>query len=1684
MAYTEEELARIKELTAQRDAAIAGRRKMPPASQREVATEARPETNFWDMFRPGLEAVVPGITLEGLGTAGRYGERAAAIGGRAVELGLAGSQVAMDPMSMIRAQKTREEMGPFELPSPAAIPGALRAGLEQLRQGDGIDVDAALAAYEEAAPAGWGYRGLTELGAEMLAPAGLARAGAGLVSRALPMAETLGGIAPKVVRGTGAVMRLPWEAEEAVGRAITRPIAAGWRRFRGGPVAETAQEVAERVDVPDEIPTEQQLSLFEIDELAGPAIRPEPTTPTARVTGEVAGGPPVNAVEQLKAMVSPEGTPQRMFDQRVLSATTAEESVLDAQIAAFTKSIRQLRKQADAAAPDVPGVAPEGAVVSGDPLLPKKLRGAKPRYNMGRYQYVPQFESDIDKAFFIVSQQTPSKSDALYMDFLRDLFPGKPSPQLRILGREVREHIKQTVRGQEEGEVFIPRSGVVQRELDPAKRAAVSKLAPTAGQERLDKSIAHHEMIIRVAKAEKARRAGRPMGEEISDVAFVGSPQPKVGKNVPLNVVLPDNQAGPIVSSADPSPPRTVFDSTPEQAFADLQNLATPTEMASMEPPQLKSFLRKIGIPWISEQKARPLNIISTIMRRHEAAINVGTIEANRIVREGLGEANRGERLLHDLGLSVTRGGREVIREEAIPQMKAFFTALHDSRVPVPPRLRGLYAEIKGLTDFEEIFRIDFDPEQALMADYFYRGWRLTPGAKGTAQIGKRPGFIQERVDASFQEMLDSGYEPLSWNPFEQWRLARLQGIKYRQQMTLVAQLKKTGLWRPSAGKTSEGVEGIIDFDGKEWITPNIGPAFEGKLINIPENVIDDAGVETGEQVLGQARTGRGVVHPDVAKRLESMYGTLPKGLLGRSVGPVSVEDAAKTIDQLVFIPKRAKLFGSFFQQIDFLFRNFFGTSSAVIDRLAAGDLTGAMKVGYRWPSSAYKMLKANLSPNYRQELKRMLGSTEPLVPNHPGIHLKGILEAGLSIRDVNIFPSDLGDIARAAAGDAGVLGVKRVGRLISQLESAMRIGLFDGVYPAAQITDITNNVAPQMARRFGHLSDAQINGAIAEFINMRYSTIPPSQSVVQNRYLRGFLQRVFFSVGESEGLLRAAGGAFTGPYAGMWRKHWLGAYLALIGVANAIHFASTAAKGKGEFLPWERWTPISFKNWGGIPISYNRDFAAPDLPWKGRGGVDLTLDIVGQADTAFRLLNPVNFLNARESVPLRTLQNQLLGSDWYGASITEAGPMGLYSRTASAINDMFAPIGIGQSAVGIARERIPAVAAILPPGEERIGVRGQLAQAGGINVRAETTTAYKDRMATGSGLINPDTNEPVRSWDELLPRQEEQVRQMVPEFAEELQRRTETQAIRQSEYAIRRLDVQKYEGDLLSKAQRLATKYLDVPMASGNWNPEVARKAIGKAEDTYYGELYGTIWDEEKQRFTGGIYDDDIDFEEPEQNTIDHALWRYRNIYQGARNRDTGQIEFAGEPGEMLNKALSEFWASLSPGVVGEVIANVRMIEGRYPEKLQTMKAAGRYAGSTKLNIAGEQIAYYDIENHSRAVSSIAVDAGVSEMQVREYLALPYGEREPQKDYTVVGGKIGKAIDKASRKNGILWLLRKRFVDTAPEEWVLAMLDAGYSYQGGTTTNQDIMQQIRRGLSMPVTDYDALYRQNLSANR
>lgn len=104
------------------------------------------------------------------------------------------------------------------------------------------------------------------------------------------------------------------------------------------------------------------------------------------------------------------------------------------------------------------GQAVEKAPVAATPVrqLPQSLRGAKPRYNIGSKSFEPQFESDIDKALFIVAQTKPSKSDAKYLEFLRGHFPELKDNQIRDFGRAVRNEIKGIAQVGEEGVIHVP----------------------------------------------------------------------------------------------------------------------------------------------------------------------------------------------------------------------------------------------------------------------------------------------------------------------------------------------------------------------------------------------------------------------------------------------------------------------------------------------------------------------------------------------------------------------------------------------------------------------------------------------------------------------------------------------------------------------------------------------------------------------------------------------------------------------------------------------------------------------------------------------------------------------------------------------------------------------------------------------------------------------------------------------------------------------------------------------------------------------------------------------------------------------------------------------------------------------------------------------------------------------------
>lgn len=687
-----------------------------------------------------------------------------------------------------------------------------------------------------------------------------------------------------------------------------------------------------------------------------------------------------------------------------------------------------------------------------------------------------------------------------------------------------------------------------------------------------------------------------------------------------------------------------------------------------------------------------------SILRFHEASIDNAKREAGDIV-------TRGNRQLSQQKIGIRSGTSLAARPEDIPKLDGLHEALHNpskvasGEVAVPTELRGMYDELRQLMDWETAARLDFDPEMATVADYFYRGWKPPAGMfppTGRGSLVTTPAFKKPRNGATYQEMRDLGFEPLFWNPYEQWRTARLQGVRFREQMELVEALKSLGddMIRPHEG-------GPIK---PGWRVPEIGPAFEGKPFATTDKLTDEPRAMF---------TRRWIVRDEMANPLESMYGKRPT--LGNvRVGGKNV-DILKAIDWAVFLPKRAKLFGSFFQQIDFTNRAGIGSWHGMVNALRTGHPIEAVQHLALYPKTAAEMLRANFQPNFRSSLKDQLRDTKPLIQDRPGVTLKGISDSGLSIQDVTILPQDLDSVVREVAQESGLIGRgKAIPRAIGALEGAMRRGLFEGVYPAAIINDVKNNIAPVIARTYPNLTDAQMNSAIATLANKRFSTIPASQSVIQNRVVRETLRRVMFSVNESEGLLRQATGTIKGPSKAFWIENWLGAFLFLMATAETIHFAST-----GEFLPLDRFTPISEDTYGPLPIGYNRNFASPDLPLvRGKGDIKLTLDIVGQMDTAFRVLDPGAFIQSRESVPIRAFQNQLAAENFYGEPIDEVGPGGVASRTVQLAQDLFSPIGFGQAGAELLREELPE--GLIAGTEERIGLAGQLIQASGVNVRGE----------------------------------------------------------------------------------------------------------------------------------------------------------------------------------------------------------------------------------------------------------------------------------------------------------------------------------------------------------------------------
>ena len=702
---------------------------------------------------------------------------------------------------------------------------------------------------------------------------------------------------------------------------------------------------------------------------------------------------------------------------------------------------------------------------------------------------------------------------------------------------------------------------------------------------------------------------------------------------------------------------------------------------------------------------ARVSALKTGIMRKFDGARNSAGLAIEDFVLKG-----------RQLILQASKQGLTVDQKGMTP----LFQALHGDIAAdtLSPALKQMYDEIDKLRRLEEadmtafiekargtenekfmVFDLDQFQERMLATpDYFPQMWKIdgvnVPEAQRQLSMNLRPRFTLPR-SGTFTEMVNQGFTPLSWDPYKMMAMRRMAGANWRETVVFLGRAKRNGLALTKEEVAERGL-------GNKYRKPeNVGSVFDGRLVQSTE----------ANGVATTIRTPEYYVPRNMASFVETMWGKKPTAYMGD-------KEVIGYIRKFRNGFKSAKLFASFFQHMDISLR----TAGSMM------TLEGLQRGGpLRFPSLAAHLMKAQWSTGYRSEIRqRFLSTTAIKGQEDLGISYKMLVEEGLGVSgDITVIQREIVDT---------ILDIERstnpVGSAFQKIKNAnefFQSGLFEGVYREGMSWSLESFIIPAIRKQHPTWNARQVAAEAATNANLMYSSLPQWQSVLKDPWVREFGQTLFFSTNETEGLLRSFGGMFVGTNKRFWLQYYGGMMLSLAFFGNLINMAAT-----GKPLPPEAYSPIDPSNpYSFTGVGYSTRFMSPQLPkWmgiSGREGSPLHLDIVGQMDTAFRVAaDPIGATAARVNVPVRAIVNQVRGTNFFGEELSPV------QRPGQLLTDLYGPIGLS-SALGAFTEGIPALKTVLPEGESRMGVRGQLLEGiAGVGMRAERTGDYLSRMATG----------------------------------------------------------------------------------------------------------------------------------------------------------------------------------------------------------------------------------------------------------------------------------------------------------------------------------------------------------------
>ena len=638
--------------------------------------------------------------------------------------------------------------------------------------------------------------------------------------------------------------------------------------------------------------------------------------------------------------------------------------------------------------------------------------------------------------------------------------------------------------------------------------------------------------------------------------------------------------------------------------------------------------------------------------------------------------------------------------------------------------------------------------------NYFPRLWQDKAGAKivsGRRVAGPAPRFTKGRVNRTFIEMLvdnpEANYEgllPSTPDPASMMASRKIYGSSWREMQVMMNTLNKFGLMKTKNDLLDQGLD-PKDIQN-QWEVPKIGPTFEGMLV--PSGKAD------------VAFTPEIYVPRNVSTFLNNMFDADPP-VPGLGVS-----------DKINMFGKQIKVALAPLQHIDMYYRGLgSSTAGAVFETFVPSNLTNPKRVAqgiYRGISTPISLASDILISNlpitgkiWRNKLAKQLVSDQAVNPVLKGsageVTFKMLEEQGAGVKgDRGIISSvnrNIEEFKKANPTLFDKFGPKRLAKELSNLNNFFQGGLFEGTYRYAQISAIKNYVLPYSARVNKDFTPQQHAAWAATYSNTQFSTLGLFQEWIKGANAQKAFNLAIFSRIENTALLNqgfeALGMRFLRPEPGakglnkipvkmskkrsaFFLKNFLGFYITFWIIGNLQNSGAEIFKHgppkdmddyvdnylmkDDQLLPLQK----SINEDSFLPYEYNSKFMSPKAGYFGRNGLPVYMDQVGQMDTIFRWMSPVDALWGRTGVPIQTVKRQTDKETFFGQPFE-----GKYMWLTQLIADTSLP-WMAQNALNLTAQKYPKMQQYVATSEKRLGEKG----IGGqffINFRAMNNEQVKE---------------------------------------------------------------------------------------------------------------------------------------------------------------------------------------------------------------------------------------------------------------------------------------------------------------------------------------------------------------------